>query len=105
MNKGNYRNEALLRTARGQPCMVNIPGICNGNKETTVCAHSNWYEHGKGAGLKANDCFVAWCCSACHAELDQGKNLDGEEKKVFWRRGFEKTLLALFKLGWIKVIR
>lgn len=47
----NYRNKALLRLARGQECKVQIPGICNGNPETVVSAHSNW--HDKGMSLKA----------------------------------------------------
>lgn len=30
---------------------------------------------------KADDCFSAWCCFACHAWLDSGQ-ADGEIKKL-----------------------
>lgn len=90
-----FRSQKLLQSARGQDCTVMIPGVCNGNSETVVAAHANWQEYGKGGALKAHDIFHARACSACHAELDQGKNLDYEEKKFFWQRGFERTLLAL----------
>ena len=29
---------AARREAKGQPCMVRIPGVCNGDPETTVLA-------------------------------------------------------------------
>lgn len=90
-----FRSPKLLQSARGQDCTVMIPGVCNGNSETVVAAHANWQEYGKGGALKAHDIFHARACSACHSELDQGKNLDYDEKKFFWQRGFERTLLAL----------
>ncbi len=57
----------LRKTARGQQCMVRIPGICNHNPETTVLAHLN----GGGMGKKHHDLFGAFCCSACHDEVDR----------------------------------
>lgn len=93
----------LLAIARGKKCQIRIPGICNGNPETTVAAHSNWYENGKGGALRAHDCFAAWACSACHFEIDQGKLLDYEEKKIYWQRGFERTLVAMFEQGILEV--
>ena len=74
--------------------MIQIPNICNGNPETTVAAHSNELRHGKGMGIKAHDCFIAWACNSCHAEIDQGK-MDKETKQYYWQRGFERTLLAM----------
>lgn len=94
-----YRSPKLLKAAKGQECMIQIPGVCNGNPETVVAAHSNWYEHGKGGALKAHDIFHAWACSACHSAIDQGKDLGYEEKKEYWQRGFERTLLALLDKG------
>ncbi len=29
----------LRKAARGRECQVRIPGVCNGNPETTVLAH------------------------------------------------------------------
>ena len=56
----------LRKTARGQPCMVRIPGICNHDPETTVLAHLG----GAGMGRKHDDAFGAFCCSACHDVID-----------------------------------
>jgi len=56
----------LRKSARGQPCLVRLPGVCNGNKETTVLAHVN----GGGMGMKNHDYNGAFCCSSCHDVLD-----------------------------------
>ena len=77
--------------------MVRIPDICNGNNETTVAAQSNW-GHGNGMGIKAHDCFIAWACSDCHREIDQGK-MSKQDKQFYWQQGFERTLLAMLQLG------
>jgi len=93
-----YRSKRLLNAARGQPCMVRIPNICNGNNETTVAAHSNQLIHGKGTSIKAHDCYIAWACNDCHAEIDQGK-MDKADRQFYWQQGFERTLLAMLQLG------
>lgn len=46
--------------------MVRLPGICNGDPETTVLAHLN----GGGMGMEHHDLMGAWCCSSCHDALD-----------------------------------
>lgn len=72
----------LLDMARGMPCLFRVRGICNHDPATTVAAHSNWTEHGgKGGARKADDCYSAWACHACHTWLDSGP-ADGELKKV-----------------------
>lgn len=72
----------LLAMARGMPCLFGLSHVCNRNPETTVAAHSNWAQHGgKGGARKADDCYSAWACSACHSWLDSG-SADGERKKV-----------------------
>lgn len=94
-----FRSKKLLNAARGQQCMIQLPGVCRNNPDTVVAAHSNQLKHGKGAGLKAHDCFIAWACSDCHAELDQGKKFSYEEKAEYWQAGFEKTYLQMFLQG------
>jgi hypothetical protein len=98
-----YRSKKLLDAARGQECSIRLPNICNNNPETVVAAHSNQLRHGKGGGLKAHDCFVAWACYACHAELDQGNRFRYDEKIEYWQRGFEETLLQMFLQNIVKV--
>ena len=81
--KKAYRNRTLLDMARGRKCLLRIPGVCNYNPETTVACHSNQSKHGKGAGLKAQDCFVVNGCSSCHAWLDQGPATREEKTLAF----------------------
>lgn len=99
----NWRSSHYLKAAQGQDCQVRIDGICNGDPETVVAAHSNQYIHGKGGALKAHDCFVAWACSDCHRELDTSSKLTYEQKAHYWQRGFERTLLAAVEQGILKV--
>ena len=49
--------------------MVRIPGICNGNYETTVLAHYR-LAGTSGAGMKPDDEQGAWACGACHDAID-----------------------------------
>lgn len=63
----HYRNKQLLQLARQCTC-----SMCGADDGTTVAAHSNSHRHGKGAGIKAEDCFTAVLCYRCHSQLDQG---------------------------------
>lgn len=56
----------LRKRAQGRSCLVRIPGVCNGNPETTVLAHLP----GGGMGRKQNDLFGAYACSSCHDAVD-----------------------------------
>lgn len=92
-----YRNKKILNAARGEQCTIGSPE-CNGNPETTIAAHSNYYEDGKGKGLKADDCFVAFACSSCHRWLDEGtdpmrRDLFHRGMKRTWRRILDKGVL------------
>jgi hypothetical protein len=77
------RNRRLLDLARGMPCLLRIPGVCNGDVTTTVACHSNWGVHGKAGARKADDCYVVFGCSACHRWLDQGPSNEAVKWKAF----------------------
>lgn len=62
-------NRDLRAYARGKPCMVRIPGVCNGNPQTTVLAHYR-LSGTSGAGMKPNDWQASWACSDCHDVVD-----------------------------------
>ena len=66
------RMTPIRRAARGEDCDFILPGICNGNTETTVWCHSNNIVDGKGTGIKARDERGCIGCSACHAFYDGG---------------------------------
>lgn len=66
------RNSALLAMARGQRCLLQVPGTCTGDPATTVACHSNQSVHGKAGTRKADDQWHVYGCNACHRWLDQG---------------------------------
>jgi hypothetical protein len=59
----------LRKLARGQPCFMNVAGVCNYNSETVVLAHFRWLG-GCGIGMKPSDLSAAFACMACHDWLD-----------------------------------
>lgn len=79
----------LRNSARGQDCLVRLPGVCNWNPETTVLAHLN----GGGRGLKKRDVHGAFCCSSCHDEVDRRTRVfDVEYVELAHRQGVERTI-------------
>lgn len=59
----------LRDLARGRPCMIRMPGICNADTATTVLYHLRMVGL-TGAGMKAHDLLGAWGCSDCHRYCD-----------------------------------
>ncbi len=102
----NLRIPKLKDSARGQPCMN-----CGAQDDTTVWAHSNRQEDGKGMGIKAHDCIGAWLCHKCHLWLDQGIGWDpthkyfcrASEKAEMFDRAFRKTLIELWEQGLVRM--
>lgn len=88
-----YRDAALLEMVRGRPCLMRVPGVCNGDPETTVAAHSNWPDHSKAMGRKAGDCYIAASCYACHTWLDAGK-APGRDKRFYFMAAHARQILA-----------
>lgn len=102
----NYRNQELLALAKGKPCMVQAPGICERRSDTVVAAHSNSMELGKGKSEKAHDCFIAFACGPCHDWIDGRLKVEGTTKAdrdAWWEKGHKRTLLFLFEQGLIQV--
>lgn len=79
-----YRDPVLLEMARGRPCLLLVPGICNHRTDTTVACHSNLSIHGKAGARPADDCYTVWGCAACHIPwLDQGPAPAALKAQVF----------------------
>lgn len=78
-----HLNRALLDMAKGQACMLRVPGVCNADRATTVACHSNQSKHGKAGARKADDEFHVYGCSACHYWLDFGPASAGEKAERF----------------------
>lgn len=59
------RDSKRLEKIRLLPC-------CNcGAGARSQAAHSNFSEHGKGRGIKADDAYAIPLCHNCHGKLDQ----------------------------------
>lgn len=93
----------LRESARGQPCHLRIPGVCNGNPETTVLCHIR-RGHVAGMGQKPPDICGVFGCSNCHDVMDgrAGKSGSGLLDE-FILEGQQRTLAYWWKNGFIKV--
>jgi hypothetical protein len=100
----NFRSRALLDCAHKiQECQLQTPACIGHSEHGCEPAHANWSRYGKGGALKAHDCFYVAACHPCHAYLDQGMDLTREERLDYWQRGFERTVLALWERGLVRV--
>jgi hypothetical protein len=91
-----HRNRRLLDLARGQPCLLRVPGVCRGGLDTTVAAHSNLSIHGKAGARKADDHYSAWACAACHYWLDQGPAPRAQKQAVFMAGHLQQVMAWRF---------
>ena len=96
-----WQSDKWRKAAKGQPCTMRLPGVCNGNIETTVLAHAN----GAGMGTKSDDFNAADCCSACHDVLDRKVFVDGIDEGVIWKafqRARYETIVNRLTRGIVK---
>lgn len=86
-----HESKRLRDSARDQPCMVRIPGVCSHNPATTVLAHIN----GGGMGTKTSDLFGAFACSSCHDVIDgrhrERGGFTAEQVELMHRQGVQRT--------------
>lgn len=103
MKKSSKPKMTKIRmSAKGQRCMVQVPGVCNGNPETTVLAHRN----GAGMGCKADDREAAYACSDCHEWLDGGyvrHGADRFERDAYHGQAIFRTQQILIEQGLMEV--
>lgn len=94
------RQSKLTKAARGRECQVRIPGVCNGNPETTVLAHYRMAGT-CGVGCKPNDLQGAWACSACHDAIDSRSKtmFSHDELRFMHLEGVVRTLDILVSEG------
>ena len=89
-----FRSEQWRRAVAALPCarcMKDGP---------SQAAHVNM---GKGMGLKTHDCWTIPLCPACHADMDQGQELDRATKREMMMRWALLTVADLANAGTIKV--
>ena len=90
----------LRSYAQGRSCLVRMPGVCNGVRETTVLAHARLAGI-TGVGQKAPDVIGAHACSACHDVIDGRTKSEyaREEVLTMFYEGILRTLDLLCRDG------
>lgn len=78
------RSAKRLNAIRKLPC-VRCGGL------NTQAAHSNFSEHGKGKGIKADDKYTIPLCHTCHQWFDQYREMGRLESKEWFLQMLEKT--------------
>ncbi|QKJ87425.1 DUF1364 domain-containing protein [Paramixta manurensis] len=96
------RSKYLTDSARGRQCTLQIPGICNFNRETVVLCHLPSLTH--GMAYKSDDFWAVFGCSDCHDVIDGRTPYDwrpGEREEIYLqalhatqRVWFEEELLT-----------
>lgn len=102
MKSASPKTSKIRKSAKGEPCLVRIPGVCNGDSATTVLAHIN----GAGVGCKHSDHKAAFACSACHEWVDGGYIQQGynRDTRDLWHlEGVIRTQDRLIEKGFIQV--
>ena len=89
----------LRQEARGKPCMIRIPGVCNGNSETVVLCHIHKPSISGGMGMKAVDLLASWGCSDCHDAVDGRSKYDYGNTDLFLYEGVFRTQNILLNEG------
>lgn len=82
--RGKGKSNAIRQSARGEACALRLD-CCNGDPETTVWAHLQFFAW-SGMAMKSNDLLGVYACSACH------DSLDGRTTTDHW--GFDDVLRA-----------
>lgn len=92
----------LRKQARGRPCQIRLPNICNFDPTTTVLCHLRLIGV-SGMGLKSADLLGSWGCSSCHQAVDASDHLDYEKRRAALLEGMARTqaiLVAERKIKW-----
>lgn len=94
------KRHALRELARDQPCLVRLPGVCNGDPATTVLAHYR-LSGLCGVGLKPENLIGAHACSSCHYAIDRrsNKDLDRDYVRLAHAEGVMRTIDKLISEG------
>jgi hypothetical protein len=95
----------LRNLARGQDCLIRVPGVCTFTPETVVLCHYRLMGI-SGAGMKSPDLFGAYGCAACHAAVDmqQSSRWSRDALRLMLAEAVFRTQLVLLESG-VLVIR
>lgn len=98
------RSQKYRDAANGQPCTMNIMGVCNYDPATTVLAHLPGENN--GTGTKVCDLNAVDACSECHGVIDGVAPWPGDEAKYkewYFRRALHRTVFRRLSSGVLKI--
>lgn len=94
---------SIRESARGEQCLVRIPGVCTHDPATVIWSHARYGAAGRGKSTKATDLAGAYCCTACDAVYDgQRPRPEGMSRLDIdqaWDMGHFRSLVRLVEKG------
>lgn len=94
---------AIRKSAKGEDCLVRLPGVCTFNPETVIWSHYRGSAGGKGLSHKSDDLCGAYCCTACDAVYDGQRRrppgMTKAEVDIAWLQGHIRSLVRLKEKG------
>jgi hypothetical protein len=92
----------IMDAARGEPCTLNIAGVCSYDNETTVVCHLP--DGSGGSNRLTGPLSIAFGCSECHDVLDGRTTvLVAEDREFYMRRGQSRTINRLIEMGLVRI--
>ena len=96
--------KAIMNAARDEKCLLDIVGVCNHDRQTTVACHLG---DGSGGSSKlTGPLSIVFGCSSCHDRIDgrtTKPKMRPEDKEFYMRRGMMRTVNRLIDMGLVKI--
>jgi hypothetical protein len=96
------RSEKLRQSARGEECLVRLPG-CPADAAMTIWSHYRGGAGGKGKSIKATDIAGAYACTHCDGIYDgqtpRPAGMTKAEVDLAWLEGHVRSLVRLQQKG------
>lgn len=105
--KPRIKSKALRESARGEDCLLRIPGVCSWQPDETILAHNPYTMGNNGIGIKTDDLFSIYACSKCHDCIDRLEyvEIDPDQLELMARRAMQATQLKFIEKGLISVAK
>lgn len=93
----------LTKLARGEDCLIRVPGHCCGNPDSTVWCHLRMIGI-SGFGLKSPHALGAFGCQPCHDVVDgrMPSIYSHDEQRALLLEGMARTQYLLIQRGVLK---
>lgn len=99
-----YRNRRLLNLAHQVTTCFMLSPVCKGvSLHGCEPIHSDFSEHGKGAGQKADDDQHVAGCHDCHLWFG-GKHVSRDELKKIFERARVRTFTFYERMCWLEKV-